>query len=163
MKTVLILLGRCIRNVFSGTTAMSGTAWCLVIFVTIAWINTSCATTKPIPTPEPSPVEIGIYTVEAAQTEWTKYVSAGHATATEELAYNVALTNRDKAVDDLKIAFAIWLGRTTTPSPDVAITMLNVDEALTALDNASGKLLAFVNQTVRNKKQVVDMPPIPRP
>lgn len=140
-------------------------AWWLFIFVVITWINIGCVTSKPTPTPTPSPIPeaTNVYTVEEAQTEWTKYVSAGHATATEELAYNVVLANRDKAVDNLKIAFAIWLGRTTTPSPDVTIALLNVDESLTALDTASGKLLAFVNQTIRNKKQAVPMPPIPKP
>lgn len=163
MKTALILLGRCIRTVSSGTAVMSGTAWCLVIFAVIALINTSCATTKSTPLPEPSPAETGIYTIEEAQTEWTKYVSGGHATATEELAYGVVLTSRDKAIDNLKVAFSIWLGRTTTPMPDDTSTTLDVNESLTALDIASGKLLSFVNQTIRNKKQAVPMPPIPRP
>lgn len=134
-----------------------------IAFLSLTLLTNGCATAKPKPAPEPIPDAMGIYTVEEAQAEWTKYVSGGHATATEELAYNVVLTNRDKAIDNLKVAFAVWLGRTTTPSPDVTIALLNVDEALSALDTASGKLLSFVNQTIRNKKQVVDMPPIPRP
>lgn len=144
---------------------MNGMAWWLFIFVAITWINIGCVTSKPTPTPIPSPIPeaTNVYTVEEAQIEWTKYVAGGHATATEELAYGVVLTNREKAIDNLKVAFAVWLGRITTPKPDDTSTTLGVNEALTALDAASGKLLAFVNQTVRTKKQVVDMPPIPRP
>lgn len=137
--------------------------WWLYTFAVIAWISIGCVTTKPTPTPTPNPEAIGVYTVAEAQEEWTKYVSAGHATATEELAYNVALANREKAVDNLKVAFAIWLGRTSTVPKDDGLANLSVDEALVALDNAGGKLLSFVNLTTRNKKQVVDMPPIPRP